>query len=233
LRKRYLHISIQSKFRLNTIKPFIQVNMPKKNAASEISKYIFLVDDTVKFVIYRIDLVPTKDLYTNLEAMVGKDAAEVEYQTVIDEDAPPPSFVVGMGSTGGGIYDTVYALMYAEQTCFIGNDISLGEGNSVLYGAAGYSYTSSKEPEIEDNEITLNIDPQNKKLIQVIIDSFNTNFVLDTTDDDDEFIQPLVDLNKALKKFKKFDHVYTYDWDDLDDLLGLSKVWPFTLTFED
>jgi hypothetical protein len=23
---------------------------------------------------------------------------------VIDEEAPPPSFVVGMGSTGGGIY---------------------------------------------------------------------------------------------------------------------------------
>lgn len=207
--------------------------MPKKNDTPEISKYIFLDDDAVKFVIYRIDLVPTRDLYTNLEAMVGKDAAEVEYQAVIDEDAPPPSFVVGMGSTGGGIYDTVYALMYAEQTCFIGNDISLSGGKSVLYSAAGYSYTSSKEPEIEDDEVILNIDPQNEKIIQVIIDSFNANFALDTTDDDDEFIQPIVDLGKALKKFKKFDNVYTYDWDDLDDLIGLSKVWPFTLTFED
>ena len=207
--------------------------MPKKNDTPEISKYIFLDDDAVKFVIYRIDLVPTRDLYTNLEAMVGKDAAEVEYQAVIDEDAPPPSFVVGMGSTGGGIYDTVYALMYTEQTCFIGNDISLSGGKSVLYSAAGYSYTSSKEPEIEDDEVILNIDPQNEKIIQVIIDSFNADFALDTTDDDDEFIQPIVDLGKALKKFKKFDNVYTYDWDDLDDLLGLSKVWPFTLTFED
>jgi len=207
--------------------------MPKKNDTPEISKYIFLDDDAVKFVIYRIDLVPTRDLYTNLEAMVGKDAAEVEYQAVIDEDAPPPSFVVGMGSTGGGIYDTVYALMYAEQTCFIGNDISLSGEKSVLYSAAGYSYTSSKEPEIEDDEVILNIDPQNEKIIQVIIDSFNADFALDTTDDDDEFIQPIVDLGKALKKFKKFDNVYTYDWDDLDDLLGLSKVWPFTLTFED
>jgi len=141
--------------------------MPKKNDTPEISKYIFLDDDAVKFVIYRIDLVPTRDLYTNLEAMVGKDAAEVEYQAVIDEDAPPPSFVVGMGSTGGGIYDTVYALMYAEQTCFIGNDISLSGGKSVLYSAAGYSYTSSKEPEIEDDEVILNIDPQNEKIIQV------------------------------------------------------------------
>ena len=152
---------------------------------------------------------------------------------MIDEDAPLPSFVVRMGSTGGGIYDTVYALMYAEQTCFIGNDISLSGGKSVLYSAAGYSYTSSKEPEIEDDEVILNIDPQNEKIIQVIIDSFNADFALDTTDDDDEFIQPIVDLGKALKKFKKFDNVYTYDWDDLDDLLGLSKVWPFTLSFED
>ena len=207
--------------------------MPKKNAAPEMSKYIFLDDDAVKFVIYRIDLVPTKDLYTNLEAMVCKDAAEVEYQAVIDEDAPPPSFVVGMGSTGGGIYDTVYALMYAEQTCFIGNDISLSSKNSVLYNAAGYSYTSSKEPEIEDDEVILNIDPQNEKIIQTIIDQFNAEFALDTIDDDEEFIQPIVDLGTALKKFKKFDNVYTYDWDDLDDLLGLSKVWPFTLTFED
>jgi len=206
--------------------------MPKKNDTPEISKYIFLDDDAVKFVIYRIDLVPTKDLYTNLEAMVGEDAAKVEYQAVIDEDAPPPSFVVGMGSTGGGIYDTVYALMYAEQTCFIGNDISLSGGNSVLYSAAGYSYTSSKEPEIEGDEVILNIDPQNGKIIQVIIDSFNANFALDTTDDDVEFIQPIVDLGKALKKFKKFGNVYTYDWDDLDDLLGLSKVWPFTLSFD-
>ena len=206
--------------------------MPKKNDTPEISKYIFLDDDAVKFVIYRIDLVPTKDLYTNLEAMVGEDAAKVEYQAVIDEDAPPPSFVVGMGSTGGGIYDTVYALMYAEQTCFIGNDISLSGGNSVLYSAAGYSYTSSKEPEIEGDEVILNIDPQNGKIIQVIIYSFNANFALDTTDDDVEFIQPIVDLGKALKKFKKFGNVYTYDWDDLDDLLGLSKVWPFTLSFD-
>ena len=207
--------------------------MPKSNAAPDISKYIFLDDDAIRFVVYRIDLVPTKDLYTNLEVMVGKDAAAIEYQAVIDEDAPPPSFVVGMGSTGGGIYDTVYALMYAEQTCFIGNDISLGEKKSVLYSAAGYSYTSSKEPEIEDDEIILNIDPQNEKIIQVIIDSFNANFELDTTDDDDEFIQSIVDLGKALKKFKKFDNVYTYDWDDLDDLIGLSKVWPFTLSFDD
>lgn len=207
--------------------------MPKSNAIPEISNYIFLDDDAVKFVIYRIDLLPTKDLYTNLETMVGKEAAEVEYQAVIDEDAPPPSFVVGMGSTGGGIYDTVYALMYAEQTCFIGNDISLGGEKSVLYSAACYSYTSSKEPEIEDDELILNIDPQNKKIIQEIIDSFNANFALDTTDDDEEFIQPIIDLGKSLKKFKKFNNVYTYDWDDLDDLLGLSKVWPFTLTFED
>lgn len=207
--------------------------MPKKNATPVISKYIFLDDDAVKFVIYRIDLVATKDLYTNLEAMVGEDAAKVEYQAVIDEDAPPPSFVVGMGSTGGGIYDTVYALMYAEQTCFIGNDISLSGENSVLYSAAGYSYTSSKEPEIEDDEVILNIDPQNEKIIRTIIDQFNAEFALDTTDDDEEFIQPIVDLGKALKKFKKFDNVYTYDWDDLDDLLGLSKVWSFTLSFED
>ena len=206
--------------------------MPKSNSTPEISKYIFLDDDAVKFVIYRIDLVPTKDLYANLEIIVGKDAAKVEYQAVIDDEASPPSFVIGLGSTGGGIYDTVYAIMYSEQTCFIGNDISLGGKKSVLYSAAGYSSASSKEPEIEDDEIILNIDLQNEKLIQVIIDSFNANFALDTTDDDDEFIQPIVDLGKALKKFKKFDNVYTYDWDDLDDLIGLSKVWPFTLSFE-
>ena len=206
--------------------------MPKSNAAPDISKYIFLDDDAIKFAVYRIDLVPTKDLYTNLEAMVGKEAAAIEYQAVIDEDAPPPSFVVGIGSTGGGIYDTVYALMYAEQTCFIGNDISLGGKKSVLYSAAGYSYTSSKEPEIEDDEVILNIDQQNEQIIRTIIEAFNENFALDTTDDD-EFIQPKVDLSKTLKKFKKFGNVYTYDWDDLDDLLGLSKVWPFTLSFED
>ena len=207
--------------------------MPKSNSTPEISKYIFLDDDAVKFVIYRIDLVPTKDLYANLEIIVGKDAAEVEYQAVIDDEASPPSFVIGLGSTGGGIYDTVYAIMYSEQTCFIGNDISLGVEKSVLYSASGYSHASSKEPEIEDDELILNIDPQNQKIIQEIIDSFNANFALDTTDDDEEFIQPIVDLGKSLKKFKKFDNVYTYDWDDLDDLMGLSKVWPFTLSFED
>ena len=207
--------------------------MPKSNTAQEISKYILLDGDAIKFVIYRIDLLPTKDLYSNLEKLVGKDAAEDEYQAVIDDDAPPPSFIVGMGSTGGGIYDTVYALMYGEQTCYIGNDISLSGKKSVLYSAAGYSYTSSKDPEVEDDEVILNIDSQNEQIIRTIIEAFNENFALDTTDDDDEFIHPIVDLGKALKKFKKFGNVYTYDWDDLDDLLGLSKVWPFTLSFED
>jgi len=207
--------------------------MPKKIDAPDISKYIFLDDDAVKFVVYRIDLVPTKDLYTNLEVLVGKAAAEVEYQAVIEEEAPPPSFVIAMGSTGGGMYDTVYAIMFTEQTCFIGDDISLNKAKSVLYSAAGYSLTSKKEAKIEQEEIILNIDPQNEKVIQVIIDAFYANFMLDTTDDDDEFIHPKLDLGKALKKFIKFDNVYTYDWDDLDDLIGLSKVWPFTLTFAD
>ena len=206
--------------------------MPKLNTAPKIAKYILLDEDVIKFVIYRIDLFPTKDLYSNLEKLLGKDAVEDEYQTVIDDDAPPPSFIVGMGSTGGGIYDTVYALMYGEQTCYIGNDISLSGKKSVLYSAAGYSYTSSKEPEVEDDEVILNIDQQNEQIIRTIIEAFNENFALDTTDDD-EFIQPIVDLSKTLKKFKKFGNVYTYDWDDLDDLLGLSKVWPFTLSFED
>lgn len=207
--------------------------MSQLNTVLAISKYIFLNNDVVRFVIYKVNLVPTKGLYTNLEVMVGKDAAELEYQAVIDEETSPPSFVVGVGSTGGGIYDTVYALMYGEQTCFIGNDISLGGDKSVLYSAAGYSSTSSQEAEIEEDEIILNIDPQNENIIQGLIDSFNSNFVLDTTDDDEEFIHPIVDLGKALKKFNKFDNVYTYNWDDLDDLIGLSKVWPFTLSFED
>jgi hypothetical protein len=107
------------------------------------------------------------------------------------------------------------------------------DGLSTLYSAAGYSYTSSDGPEIEDDEVILKIDPQNEIIIKAIIDSFNTNFALETTDDDEEFIQPIVELNKALRKFKKFDNVYTYEWDDLDDLIGLSKVWPFTLSFED
>jgi len=207
--------------------------MPKPNVAPEISKYILLDGDAIKFVIYRIDLLPTKDLYRNLEIMVGKEAAEDEYQTVIDDDAPPPTFIVGMGSTGSGIYDTVYALMYGEQTCYIGNDISLSGEKSVLYSAAGYSYTSSKEPEVEDDEILIDIDPQNEQIIRTIIEAFSENFALDTTDNDDEFIQPIVDLGKTLKKFKKFGNVYTYDWDDLDDLIGLSKVWPLTLSFDD
>jgi len=207
--------------------------MTESNTNTNISKYIFLNEDTIKFVIYRIDLEPTKDLYLTLEAIVGKDAAEVQYQAVIDGEASRPSFLVGMGSTGGGIYDTVYSLMYAEQTCFIGTDIFLGEGKAVLYSAAGYSDTSNTEPEIENDEIILSIDQQNRKIIQIIVDSFNSNFVLETTDNDDEFIQPIFDLSKALKKFKRFDNVYTYHWDDLDNLIGLSKVWPFTLSFED
>jgi len=215
------------------INPLRRVNMPKPNTAPKILKYILLDDDAIKFVIYRINLLPTKDLYSNLEKLVGKDAAKDEYQAVIDDDAPPPSFIVGMGSTGGGIYDTVYALMYGEQTCYIGNDISLSGKKSVLYSAAGYSYASSKEPEVEEDEVILNIDQKNEQIIRTIIETFNENFALDTTDDDDEFIQPIVDLDKTLKKFKKFDNVYTYDWDDLDDLLGLSKVWPFTLSFDD
>lgn len=199
----------------------------------QLSKYIFLDDEAVKYAIYRVDLSPTKALYKNLEEMVGKEAAEIEYQAVVDDEAPPPSFIVGMGSTGGGVYDTVYSLMYTEQTCFIGDDIELSGLKSVLYGAAGYSLTSSKKPEIESAEILLNIDPQNEKSIREIISAFNSDFCLDETEEEEEFIRPLKDLDKTLKKFKKFDNVYTYDWDDLDDLAGLSKVWPLTLSFED
>ena len=51
--------------------------MPKSNAAPEISKYILLDNNAVKFVVYRIDLVPTKDLYTNLEAMVHMERLHI------------------------------------------------------------------------------------------------------------------------------------------------------------
>ena len=68
-------------------------------------------------------------------------------------------------------------------------------------------------------------------IIQLIINSCNANFALDTTDDDDEFIQPIVDLGKALKKFKKLDNVCTYDRVDIDDSIGLCRVWSLMLTF--
>ena len=56
----------------------------------------------------------------------------------------------------------------------------------------------------------MNIAPQNEKIIQVIIDSFNVNFALDATDDDEEFIQPkfdLIQLLRSLKSLAMFTHM--------------------------
>jgi hypothetical protein len=104
--------------------------------------------------------------------------------------------------------------------------------NSILYSASGYSDTNNGDPEVEETDITLNIDSQNEQSIQLVIDAFNASFSLELDDECDEFIQLAPDLCKALNKFKQFENVYTYEWDDLDDLLGLSKVWPFSLSFE-
>lgn len=207
--------------------------MPKSVKSTNVSKYIFLDGDSVKFVVYRVDLKPTKALYSNLDTLIGAEDAEAQLQAVIDDEATPPSFVIGMGSTGGDIYDTLYSVMYSESMCHIGNDISIDGDEAILYDASGYGNTSAAESDIDGEQIKLRIGEENASTIRSTVEIFGSDFSLDEDDDEDEFIAPLIDLSKALKKFDKFDNVYTYKWDDLDDLIGLSRVWPFVLRFEE
>jgi hypothetical protein len=207
--------------------------MPKSIKSTDVSKYIFVDDESVKFVVYRVDLKPTKALFSNLDTLIGTEDAEAQFQAVVDDEATPPSFIIGLGSTGGDIYDTVYSIMYSESICHVGNDISIDGEEAILYDASGYGNTSTGESDIDGEQLKLRIDEEKVNIIRSIVEIFGSDFSLDQDDDEDEFIAPLIDLSKTLKKFDKFDNVYTYKWDDLDDLVGLSRVWPFVLRFEE
>jgi len=207
--------------------------MTKKSKSLSISKYIFLSNNSIQFVFYKVDLEITKNIYDNLAQLFGYEKAQNEYQDAIDGDSAPPSFIIGLGSSGHGVVEVMYALMYAEETCFIGSGIDINEPNLILYNGYGYSVTTNQNAEVQADSLLLIIDHANEKIISSIVEIINSDFLLDANESDDELISPFFNLTKALKKFKKDGNVYTQDWDDIDDLAGLSRVWPFTLSFDD
>jgi hypothetical protein len=186
--------------------------------------------------LYKVDLVPTEELYKHLE-LLGIDS-KLTFQDVLDGEQGTPRLVVGIGHTGGGIYDFVYSLMYGESTLFISNDGGIGKNILEMFiNVSGYRDSFSKNAvfNLENDEVLeLQLDNVNANRVRTLIESLFKDFSLGGTDDDEEYISANIDLQKELKKFEKLNSsTYAFNWDDRDDLEGLSKVWSFNLMFGD
>jgi hypothetical protein len=149
-----------------------------------------------------------------------------------------PVFISGIGYTGGGYYDWVYAFMFGNSACFWGYDLGIGK-NYIEIGNTCKGYRDTHSPEIGVEDPTyeamspiFKLDNENLKRITALKNEMDQEFLLQLTDDDEEFIKTKVELRKHLKSFKKHKGgIYTRNWDNLEDLAGLSTAWEFTLLF--
>ncbi len=203
----------------------------KVSRPRSISKYLYLDRENIKFVIYKVDLIPTKkQLIKNLENIIGRKKAVWYFESFNDGGALPPTFVTAIGHHGRNQCEHLNALMFGEVTFFIGNVCHIQE-NSIKF-FEGRSFEQAKLVS-EQDELTIDIDSENIKIIKNLLDALTSDFEIDYNEDDEEFIKANVDLKSYLKPFDKDKDglVYTYKWEDLDDLAGLSEVWPFSLSF--
>ncbi len=205
----------------------------------KISKYVYLERKAPQFVIYKTALAATPELFKYLKKLgISNWKNELEDVVKNKRGALKPVFISGIGYIGGGWYDWVYAFMFGNSVCFWGHDLGVGKNFIEINGTCqGYRDTHAPEigledPTYEEDNPIFKLDSENLKRITALKNEMDQEFLLQFTDDDEEFIEIKVELSKHLKSFKKHKGgIYTRNWDNLEDLAGLSTAWRFTLLF--
>ncbi len=204
----------------------------------KISKYVYLERKAPQFVIYKTALAATPELFKYLKKLgISNWKVALEDTVKNKRGALKPVFISGIGYTGGGHYDWVYAFMFGNSIFFLSYDFGVGQ-DCIQFGiCVGHPDTHSedtkfKDPKYEVNSPKFKLDNENLKRITALKNEMDQEFLLQLTDDDEEFIETKVELRKHLKSFKKHKGgIYTRNWDNLEDLAGLSTAWEFTLLF--
>jgi hypothetical protein len=204
-----------------------------------ISKYVFLEGKVPQYVIYKTELTAMPELFIHLKKL-GMPNWEAALQDAVQNKPAlwKPVFISGIGVTGGGAYDWVYAIMFGKSACFWSYDLGIGK-DFIEIGGTCKGYRDTHSPDIGEQEPTyqamnprFKLDKENLKRINALKNEMDQEFLLKLSDDDEEFIETKVELRKYLKSFKKHKGgIYTCNWDDLEDLAGLSQAWEFTLCF--
>lgn len=205
----------------------------------KISKYVFLERKMPQYVIYKADLDPTPELFSHLQKL-GISNRKKALQDAVENKggAFKPIFISGIGHTGQGYYDWIYALLFGNSICFWSYDLGVGPDRIQFGRCVGHPDTHSedtkfKDPKYEVNSPKFKLDKENLRRITKLKKEMDREFILKISEDDEESIETKVDLKKYLNLFKKHKGgIYTSNWDDLDDLAGLSKAWHFTLFFK-
>ena len=204
-----------------------------------ISKYFFLEGKAPQYVIYKTELTATPELFIHLKKLGMPNWKAALQDAVQNKQALwKPVFISGIGATGGGAYDWVYAIMFGKTICFWAYDLDIGN-DFIKFGGNCAGYRDTHSPDIGGQDPTyqamhprFKLDKENLKRINALKKGMEQEFLLKLSEDDEEFIETKVELSKYLKPFKKHKGgVYTFNWDDLDDLAGLSAVWEYSLSF--
>ena len=207
------------------------------------SAYIYMnpsskVDD-IYFVFFKTSLeadaesfAPLKHYGTIFKWKKDVDRILSNSDDDLDELDRAPQFVLGCGHDSQHNVEWIYALQWSEGIFVIGDNISI-EKNSVTINNASFWYGDddvTPDGETIDNlEITLSSASIDQ--IKLLENTFN-RFVHYEHDDDEQATLRLKDKRtKLLKGFDADKPVYTRNWDDLDDLEGLSSAWTIALSF--
>lgn len=204
-----------------------------------VSVYVF-VDakraSVVQYCAIQFVLPRTEKLYRPLERL-GLDWRS-EFKAS-DEDTDlfeAPRMTIGYGHEGAGMYSDIIALQWGEGTFILGSGCDVGEeepGVLTLYRATA----------VMDGETIPGADGDDHGDIRIALGARELSFIqagvalLDEIVDRDWEIEgddaPQLKRGSELLEsvIEREKNIYTKNWDDLDDLMQLSLVWPWTLQF--
>lgn len=202
-----------------------------------ISKFLFISDKQPQYIVYKTSFSAIESVYRLLEN-IGLDSWKNEFEIATDENYET-SFYTGVGRTSDG-FENLNCISLSESIFFLGDDISWNEKELTIENVTLYIVEESANgdwvpvPKWHTDYLTVNIGKLPHSRIIKTVEERRADFLYDTDEDDIEFLSMQDDRSESLGEFSSEDgNIFTVNWDDLDDLLSISIVWPFSLKFSE
>lgn len=216
---------------------------PKAKAAKStknmpIQKFICVNKSSPLFVVYKSQLKPNEQNF-KLLSLLGIDDWQSELN-LAKEGETTVSFFSGVGAIDNETFDKINGIMFGEAAIILGDDIFIEGEICRIENVRGHLFSCNKDGEwvsqcrLEQDYIDIQLPEDDIKTVIRVLEERKLDILFDTDDDDNEFLAFQDDRQESLKKLKSSDGViFTEHWDDIDDLVVLSKVWSFSLSMDD
>jgi hypothetical protein len=200
---------------------------------NNLAKFLYVAEKEPTYVVYKTELQPTKDIFSLLEP-VGFSGWEEEFESALNGENQL-FFYTGVGRSGDS-FENLNCLVFSESVFFLGDDIHLNSSEAILENVSCFKYQENSEGNwlpvvISENErLEIPLTKNQLESISKALEERRADFLYDFDDDDNEYLAYQPKREKSLGRFSSSDDViFTDEWEDLEDLVLISRIWPFNL----